>query len=143
MLQFAPAIVRDLDVVEFPRPILTCRLHDSWDFLKLKVPRRDGDQVAGPSRDGVDVTIEGQIGSLSGELKLSEAEMLSAVEELRAALHVADEEGFALALFQDDEGGRRYFQQCLTTRFDVDFSNPRIYSYAASIHASDPVLYGG
>jgi len=141
-MQLAPAILRGLDQIDFPRPILICRLHDSWDYLKLKVPRQDGDQISGASRDGVDISIEGQFGTHSGELTLSEAEMLAAVDLLRDALHSSDETGFELVLFQAASGAWRSFRQCQTTRFEVDFSNPSLFSYSASIHAADPVLHG-
>jgi hypothetical protein len=143
MIQFIPTIFHGETAIEFPRPVTVCRIHDSWDFLKLKVPRLDGEQIAGPSRDGVNIVIEGQIGSLSGELKLSEEEMLSAVEALRTALHTESDQGFALALYRDDLENYRYFKQCVTSRFDVDLSNQRIYSYAVSIHAADPRLHDG
>ncbi|WP_437194555.1 hypothetical protein [Planctomicrobium sp. SH527] len=142
MFQFAPAIVRDLDLIPFPRPILSCQVHDSWDYLKMKVPNRDGNEISGISQDGVSISIEGQIGSVSGSLKLSEAEMLSAAETLREALNASGETGYVLSLFNDDADNRRYFQNCLTTRFEIDFSNPAIYSYSVSIFAADPTLYG-
>jgi len=143
MLQFAPTLLRGEDTIEFPRPIIVCRVHDSWDFLKLKVPRQDGDQLAGPSRDGVDITIEGQVGSHSGELKLSEERMLEALETLRGSLDADDDQGYVLALYRRDDGSYRYFQRCLTSRFDVDLSSQRIYSYSVSIHAGDPIWYDG
>lgn len=144
MLNFHPAIIRDDVQVDLPRPVLVCRLHDSWDFLKLKVPLRDGDQLSGPSRDGVEITIEGQIGQHSGSLKLSEETMLEVVQTLRNALHVQRDEGYLLSLFRDDEQTRFcFFRNCLTSRLDIDFSNQRIFSYAISIHAADPVFYDG
>lgn len=143
MLQFIPAILKGSDVIEFPRPILVCRVHDSWDFLKLKIPRQDGELLAGSSRDGVDITIEGQVGSHTGELKLSEELMLETLETLRAALHSSEDSGYSLALYQSGSDEYRYFRRCLTSRFDFDLSSQRIYSYAVSIHAADPMLHDG
>lgn len=141
-MQFSPAIIRGLSVIEFPRPILSCRIHDTWDYLKLKVPRQDGNQIAGPSRDGVNITIEGEIGSLSGTLKLSEADMLDAAEILREALHVDNDSGYELGLFKDASGNRRVFHDCFTNRLEIDFSNPSLFSYSVTIHASNPKLHG-
>ncbi|WP_437225288.1 hypothetical protein SH661x_003999 [Planctomicrobium sp. SH661] len=143
MMQFAPAILLSDSIVELPRPILICRVHDSWDFLKLKVPRQDGNRIAGPSRDGADITIEGQIGSQSGNVKLSEVTMLETVELLRSALHTSDDDGFSLALYRDGDSNFRYFRQCVTTRLEIDLSSQHLYSYALSIHAADPVLRSG
>lgn len=142
MFQFAPAIVRDLDVTPFPRPILSCLVHDNWDYLKMKIPNRAGNEISGVSQDGVSISIKGQIGSVSGSLKLTESEMLTAAEALRDALNASGETGYVLSLFEDELENRRYFQNCLTTRLEIDFSNPAIYSYSVSIFAADPTLYG-
>jgi hypothetical protein len=142
MIHFAPAILRDDSLVEFPRPLTVCRIHDSWDFMKMKVPLQDGEQIAGPSRDGVDVILEGQLGSHAGELTLTETTMLETLLTLREALHVTGEKTFELILFQDEFGSAaRSLRRCLANRFDIDFSNPHVYAYSVSIHAADPVLY--
>lgn len=145
MLTFHPMIARAGTLVELPRPILVFRVHDSWDFMKLKVPLRDGDQVAGHSRDPVTIAIEGRIGSHSGELRLTEAEMLETIDALREVLHVDDaEESYVLSVFEDaGTGQHRYFRECTTIRFDVDLSEKHLYSYTLSIHASDPELHSG
>lgn len=142
MLILQPGIVRDGSLTELPRPIVSCRLHDAWDFQKLKVPRQDGDIIAGTSQDGVEIRIEGQIGSVSGELKLSEEQMFEAVEELRAALQpVPDEAGYELVLFRSSEGEARSLRHCTTIRLDVDFSSRHLFAYTLAIHAADPVIY--
>lgn len=142
MLNFQPTLVLGELLVELPRPIVVCRIQDSWDFLTLKVPFRDGDQVAGPSRDGAEVVIEGRIGSQSGDLKLSEEAMLLALLELRTALHDVTEEGFKLALYRDSLSAEyHYFERCRTSRLDIDLSDNHLYSYAVMIHASDPAVH--
>jgi hypothetical protein len=142
MIQFGPAILKDDVLIEFPRPLTVCRIHDSWDFMKMKVPLQDGEQISGPSRDGVDVILEGQLGSHAGELKLSEAMMLETLLTLREALNVSGDQTFELVLFHDEAGVPcRSLRRCVPNRFDVDFSNPHVYAYSVSIHAADPVLY--
>ncbi|WP_437206443.1 hypothetical protein [Planctomicrobium sp. SH664] len=144
MLEFQPAIVRDAHILELPRPILTCRLRDSWDFQKFKIPRVDGDLISGVSLDGVEITLEGQIGSHEGELKLTEEAMLESLVELRGALQGGADSLYTLALYHAPEGEDvRHFRKCSTMRLEVDLSNQRIYSYAVVIHAADPVLYDG
>lgn len=144
MLIFRPAVLRGSTRLDLPRPVLVCRLHDSWDYLKLKVPLRAGEQVSGPSQDGVRISLEGQIGSQAGALKLREEEMLEALLALRGVLHVEGSDFYVLSLYEEEGGSRaRYFRQCVTDRFDVDLSNQRLYSYAISIRATDPVLYDG
>ena len=145
MLKFSPAIFRPSATTEFPQPVQVFRMMDTWDFEKMKVPLRDGDQIAGHSRQGVEIAIEGQIGKHSGELKLTEPEMLLTLQTLREAFNVdsaADQ--YSLILFADEPSSDyRYFKSCTTTRFEFDLSNQHLYSFAATIHAADPTLYAG
>ena len=145
MLAFQPAISRPGSLVEFPRPILSLRVLDAWDFKKFKVPLSDGDQVKGHSRDGATIQIEGQIGSHSGSLKLTEVEMLSTLETIRQQLDVNATVGeLSLVLFADQPNNQfRYFQNCTTSRFEFDLSNHHLYAYSATLHAADPVLHSG
>ncbi len=144
-MHFSPTIVRPNNHVEFPRPVVVFRILESWDAMKLKVPLQNGDQLAGHSRKGTDITIEGQIGSHSGNLKLSEVEMFEALETLRTALHVNhDEDPYSLSIFFDSNTAQhRYFKNCSTIRFDFDLSDKHIYSYIATIHAANPSIHHG
>ena len=143
MIQLNPRIIRSQSVVELPRPIVVLRIQDSWDVVKLKVPLLDGDNVTGHSRTGVDITVEGQLGTHIGQKLVTEQDMLQALEALREALHVSDDEDrYQLSLFQNENlSTHRYFQKCSTLRFDYDFSNKHLYTYVATIHASDPNFY--
>ena len=144
MFTFHPFICRDGVLTELPRPILTCRLHDTWDFQKYKVPMLDGEIVTGCSQDGVEIRIEGQIGTLSGTPQLSEQAMFAAVESLRSAAQpLPNSDCFLLALFQTDNGNHRYFRNCTAHRLDIDFSDKHIFSYSLAIHAADPVIHLG
>ncbi|MBT5018569.1 hypothetical protein OAF98_02080 [Planctomicrobium sp.] len=145
MLKFHPGIARSGIIVEFPHPVLVFRIRDAWDFEKMKVPLRDGDQIVGHSKAGSDIAIEGQIGQHSGSLKLSEPEMLTTLNTIRDALDVNSVDGsYSLVAFNDDAvDDHRYFKNCTTTKFEFDLSNPNIYSFAAVIHAADPILYSG
>ncbi|QDT33629.1 hypothetical protein [Thalassoglobus polymorphus] len=145
MLMFHPAIVRGGTKVDLPRPILVFRVRDAWDFEKMKVPLRDGDQLTGHSRQGADIAIEGQIGQHSGSLKVTEPEMLAVLETLRDTLSVNATAGtFSLVVFADESStDHRYFKACTTTKFEFDLSNQHLYSFSAMIHAADPHLYSG
>lgn len=144
MWTFRPAILHAGSIAWLPRPITVCRVHDSWDFLKLKAPLREGDFVSGVSRDGAEITLEGQCGSQDGSLTLSETSMLATLQALREALNTADPSGFELALYHNSATDEfHYFRSCATVRFDWDLSSPRIYAYALSIHAADPSLLTG
>ena len=145
MFVFKPAIYRDGQLFELPRPISSIRIHDSWDYAKFKVPLLDGDGTAGHSHNGVDIAIEGRLASQAGQLKLDEAAMFSVVEDLRSRLtRSADDPPFQLFLYHDPATSTyRAFRQCSTVRFEYDLSDPHLFNYAVVIHAADPVIYTG
>ena len=140
---FKPAIDNGVLFQELPRPILRFRVQDAWDYKQFKVPLKDGDTLVGQSQQGIDISIEGQIGSQSGALKLSEAEMFDALENLRAALNVDGTDGkYDLFLYHDASSATyRKFQACTTVRFEYDLSEKAIFTYSVTIHAEDPGIY--
>lgn len=143
MFLFKPALWRDGLLYELPRPITSLRIQDSWDYARFKVPLRDGDAAAGPSRNGVDIAVEGQLGAQGGALKLDEAAMFLALETLRERLHVDDSaDGYELFLYHDPASGvYRSFRRCHTTRFEYDLTDPRLFTYSLVVHAADAVIY--
>jgi hypothetical protein len=143
MFRFKPAIWRDSILFEFPRPVPVLKVQESWDVERFKIPLQDGDRWVGHSRNGVEIALQGQVGSQAGALKLTEEEMFAAIEALRTALHVGpDDDRYAFFLFHDDASSTyRHFRNCSTVRLDYDLSNEKLYTYSAVIHAEDPVLY--
>ncbi|MEX1230454.1 MAG: hypothetical protein WEB58_09445 [Planctomycetaceae bacterium] len=140
---FQPAISFDGERYDLPRPVTKLLIDDAWDFQRFKIPLKAGDQLAGHSRNGVEITLAGQLGTQAGELTASEEEMFAALEELRAALHVADEsQKYSFYLYYDElsETYRR-FQSCTTVRFTYDLSDVHLFGYSLVIHAEDPVLH--
>ena len=85
---FKPALYTGSTFYELPRPITTLRIQDSWDFEQFKVPLADGDTLVGHSRQGIDMSVAGQLGTQAGGLKISEADMFQELEELRSYLDV-------------------------------------------------------
>lgn len=144
MFTFKPAIWRNDTLYELPRPIVAVRVQDAWDFERFKVLLRDGDDVAGRSQNGVDVAIEGQIGTQAGALKTDEAAMFAALESLRAALGVSSpEEGYELFLYHDPASSTyRSFRGCTTVRFEYDVSDKALFTYGVVVHAGDPAIHG-
>jgi hypothetical protein len=140
---FRPAVLRGGVLFELPRPVLSLRAQDAWDFEQFKVPLLPGDFTAGHSRSGVDLSVEGQIGSHAGALRTSEEQMLATLESLRGALDVAGtDEKYTFFLYHDVTSGTyRSFKRCSTVRLDYDLSNVHLFSWSAVIHADDPVLY--
>lgn len=47
---FKPAVYQNSTLYELPRPVLSIRVVDTWDFERLKVPLADGDFLAGHSQ---------------------------------------------------------------------------------------------
>ena len=140
---FKPAVYDGSSLYELPRPIVSLRLQDAWDFEQFKVPLRDGDTAVGHSRDGVDIAIDGQIGTQQGELKASEEEMFQEIETLRSRIDVdSSADKYELFLYHDAASDvYRKFKSCSTVRFDVDLSDKHLFTYSAVIHADDPVIY--
>jgi hypothetical protein len=140
---FKPAIYDGSTLYELPRPITSLRLQDAWDFEQFKVPLAHGDAVVGHSRQGIDVALAGQVGTQAGGLKLSEADMFQALEELRARLDVASPgEQYEFFLYHDPATATyRKLKACTTIRFDYDLSHKSLFTYTAAIHAADPTIY--
>ena len=140
---FSPAIYRDATLWELPRPVSSMRIQESWDFERFKVPLADGDSHVGHSKQGVDISIEGQFGSQDGVTKLSEAEMFAVLESLRTKLDIsADSEKFEFFLYYDISSGTyRKFRECSTVRLEYDLSSPHLFAYSAIVHADDPTIF--
>jgi hypothetical protein len=143
MFTFKPAIWRNSTLYELPRPIVSVRLLDSFDFEQFKVPLAAGDAVEGRSQNGVDVSIEGQIGTQAGQLKTDEASMFTAIETLRANLAAdSPEDSYELFLYHDPGSSTyRSLRGCSTVRFEYDLSDPHLFTYAVVVHATDPEIY--
>ena len=143
-MHFRPSIRRNGTLYELPRPIVSVRINDTWDIERYKIPLLQGDTFVGHSRSGVDIALEGQIGSQAGQITLDEPTMFAALEQLRTALNVADEtDRFELVLYQDDDSDFRSFRECSSLRFEYDLSNARLFTYSVVIHASDPSIHAG
>ncbi len=120
---------------ELPGPITGCRIQESWDAERFKVPLRAGDQVAGLSRNGIDVTLRGAVGKRGEAAAFTEQAMWDTLLELREKLDVAGETKFELRLLADGDRAD-LLTGCTTTRFEYDLSNPSLFSYSVQIHAT-------
>lgn len=140
---FKPAVYDGSTLYELPRPVLAVRIQDAWDFKEFKVPLAAGDVLTGHSRQGVDISIEGQVGSQAGNLKTTEQEMFQELETLRGMLNVDSSNGkFSLFLYYDAISAiYRKFKNCSTSRFEYDLSDKNLFTYSITIHADDPVIY--
>lgn len=140
---FRPAVERDGELYELPRPVLHFALKDTWDGERFKTLLVDGDTVVGSTRNGVDLSLTGEIGSPPDTTLLSPAEMFAALAELRTKLHVgADDAKYRFFLYHDAETETyRYFQSCTTVRLETDLSNAQVFRYQLVIHAEDPQIY--
>jgi len=139
VLLWRPALWRGEELFEFPRPVPRVRIHETWDAAKFKVPLVDGDTLSGGSRNGVDITLTGQIVSDTADPLV----LLESLAELRAALHVTGDDAKAwLFVYRDaDAEIYRHFRGCSTVRFEYDLIDGLAIQYEAVIHADDPTLY--
>ena len=143
MFLFKPAIWSNSVWHELPRPVTAVRLHDSWDFAQFKVPLHGGDFVAGRSRNGVDISLEGQVGKQAADVVITEEAMFEALEDLRQALHPSSPAAtYELFLYADAATSTyRSLRSCTTVRFEYDLSEPRLFTYSLLVHATDPAIY--
>ena len=142
MFSFRPSIVRTNSVFELPQPVTSVRVQDSFDFAKLKAPQMTGDMLIGHTSSGVDISIEGQIASHAGVLRLSEEQMFLTLEALRQAVHsISPDDRFRLFLYFDPATATyRSFRECATVRFEYDLSRKQLFTYTLVVHASRPTI---
>ncbi len=141
--RFQPVIERGGEFYELPRPITRFAFSDTWDSERFKTLLVDGDTVVGPTRNGVDIHLTGEIASPPGTTLWTPAEMFAALAELRANLHVGvDDDKYRFYLYRDVEAEiYRYFQACTTSRLETDLTNAAVFQYRLVIHADDPQIY--
>ncbi len=140
-LQFNPTILKQGVYHELPGPITKLQIQDRWDFSRYKVLLEEGDGVAGVSRNGVDITIAGQVAAQNGLLLLQESEMFAEIEQLRLLLDTSSDTKFSFFLYRDDATSTyRYFQDCTVSRFQYNLTRADLYAYSILIHAENPVL---
>ncbi|MEM7810390.1 MAG: hypothetical protein AAF532_02790 [Planctomycetota bacterium] len=139
---FRPAIYDGSALYELPRPVTRLRVQDSWDSADFKVPLRDGDFRAGLSRDGIEISVEGQVATQAGVLLADEGAMFSAVAELRERLDTQGDGRFEFFIYHDTTSSTfRKFKSCSAGRTEADLSSARLFSYSLLIHAEDSRLY--
>lgn len=143
MFTFKPAVYRSSTLYELPRPITTLRLQEAWDFDQFKILLQDGDHLAGHSRQGIDISLEGQIALQAGTLRLTEEEMFDELEALRTSLHIGPEDSkYELFLYHDaDTDTFRKFKSVSTLRLETDLSDKHLFTWSALLHAENPTIY--
>ena len=140
-LKFNPTILKQGVYHELPGPITKLQIQDRWDWSRYKVLLEDGDGIAGTSRNGVEITIAGQIASQAGEVLLQEEEMFEEIEQLRSLLDTSSEMKFSFFLYRDESTNTyRYFENCSVSRFQYNLNRADLYSYTLLLHAENPVL---
>ncbi|VAX40666.1 hypothetical protein MNBD_PLANCTO02-2909 [hydrothermal vent metagenome] len=140
---FKPTIDNGVLLQELPRPILRLSVQDAWDFEQFKVPMKDGDTLVGHSQKGIEISIDGQVGTQAGTPTLTEEAMFTALESLRAVADVADSNSkYDFFLYYDVATSTyRKFKSCSTVRFEYDISDNTLFTYSLVIHAEDPAIY--
>ena len=140
-LQFNPTILKQGSYHELPGPITKIQIQDRWDFGRYKVLLEEGDHRMGISRNGVEISIAGQIAMQNSQLLLSEEEMFDELEQLRILLDASSDIKFSFFLYRDVATSTyRYFENCSVSRFQYNLSRANLYSYTIQIHAENPVM---
>jgi hypothetical protein len=138
-----PAVYDAGGLYRLPRPVTSLSWQDSWDFDALKVLLAEGDELAGLSRGGIEIRLEGQIGSHDGDLQLTEQAMFTTLETLRNRLNASsDGAKYEFFLYHDDVSATyRKFKSASTGQLECDLSDVHLFTYSVAIHADDPTLY--
>ncbi|QDT36100.1 hypothetical protein [Stratiformator vulcanicus] len=141
-LTFQPAVYSDGSLLVLPRPVTRLRLQNAWDAEQFKVPLSAGDVRGSASANGIDILVEGQFSSAAGSILATEAEMLAAVESLRAALSPSGFDARYEFFLYHDTGSDTYrkFSGCTTARFESDLSEASLFTYSLVVHAENPTL---
>lgn len=141
-VQFRPKIGRGEEIYELPRPVSLVGLKETWDAERFKTLLVDGDTSVGSTRNGVDITVSGVIGSTESAL-MTPAELFAALADLREQVHVGpDDVKYRFFLLHDaDASLYQFFQACSTVRLETDFRHMTAIQYRLVIHADDPMIY--
>lgn len=142
VVQFQPKIGRGEDIYALPRPVSLVGLKETWDAERFKTLLVDGDTSVGSTRNGVDLTVTGVIGSTEAT-PMTPAELFAALAQLRDQVHVGpDDAKFRFFLLHDaDASLYQFFQACSTVRLETDFTHTTTIRYRLVIHADDPMIY--
>ena len=139
-MKFAPALELGETMVLLPGPIRKFQVQDGWSYDRHKVLLEEGDRTVGSTRNGADISIEGDVAFQGATRLLSELEMSSALESLRELVNGHVGEDLKLYLFQDELGNCRYFERCSVVKLRCDLSEPELYQYQLTIHAGQPSM---
>lgn len=137
-----PLIERDGTLYELPRPAWVVSLRDTWDGERFKTLLLDGDTVVGTTRNGVEITLRGELGAPPDGSAWTPAQIFAALAELRTQLHVGPD-GVKYRLWLDRDPGTGagwYFSSCSTLRLETDVSNAAAVSYRVVVHAENPEM---
>lgn len=141
-VRFRPKIGRGDALYDLPQPVSLMALNETWDGERFKTLLVDGDTSVGTTRNGVEITVSGVIGSTEAS-PMTTTELFAALAELREQVHVGpNEEKYRFFLLHDAEASLyQYFQSCTTIRLETDFKQVTAIRYRLVLHADDPVIY--
>ena len=132
---------------DFPAPLKSYRISDSYDMDTQKAVLVDGEQLSGVSQNGVKVDIAGCTQIQNHDDPVCTARnQIAAWAAFRSAIKVSGEDKFELFLHYSPIVGNtfyRKFKRCAPTEVVVSFGddNRTEYPYSASFHCEDPVIY--
>jgi len=141
--EYKPAIYKNAQLYELPKPILSLKLQDSWNQEQFRVPLATGDVLVGHAQNGLTISVKGELHHTTGTPKAAELALFDDLETLRAALSTSSpDERYELLLYHDDNAELyRRLVSCATLHFQFDFADQHRMVYGIEIHAEDPIIY--
>lgn len=146
-----PAIYSNGSMYFLPRPVLRFQVGDEWNVDRQKVPKKQGEQIVGHSKNAVKISVSGLFGVIGPrgtsepELLISEGLMYPQYELLRARCDISSEATkFELFKYYDPYSGTyRKYKSVSVLNLSADLGdNDRItFPYSIDFIADDPVIY--
>jgi len=141
---FSPRVYNGSTLTEFPRPVLSFSITDSWDFRESKVPLADREDFDGQSRNGKRVSVSGQIAISGGIKQLTEIEMIDTWNTFVGQLDTSNSDNYELFVYHDAVAATyRKYKNASTIDASIDLGDDShvTFTYSVSIKIEDPVLY--
>lgn len=132
---------------QFPEPLKTFRIEDSWDIDEQKAVLVDGEQYTGVSRNGVRVTVSGctQI-SDGSDAECAPRNQFLAYLDFRNAMDVSNGDKFELFMHYQTQVSVQFyrkFKNCVPVEASVMFGDDNRVElpYSFSFKCEDPTVY--
>lgn len=142
-LTWKPALYDGTNLFLLPRPVTVCRIRQTFDFGRYKVPLENREHAAGRSANGLEIHLEGQALKSGSAVQQDEKAMFNRLADIQHRITPDDGDvNFQLFLYHDTaENEYRSVKACQAERFEFEISDHFAFRYVLDVFAADPNLY--